>query len=113
MVGPTGTNGGPAKKSCGSPRRGTHSRDRRKHASLPETPDVFPTNFAASPIVSAIQRLPERIELIGIATGRKRHDLTTEFFKPACSSWQSYRSCIDPSRLSVHAHNFLAFVINI
>ena len=55
---------------------------------LIETPDVFPTNIAASPIESAIQRLRERIELIRIATCRKGHDLTTEFVKPARASWQ-------------------------
>ena len=54
---------------------------------LLETPDESRTNIAASPIESAIQRLRERIELIGIATGWKGHDLTTEFVKPACASW--------------------------
>ena len=55
---------------------------------LLETPDEFRTNFAASPIESAIQRLRERIGLIAVATCRKGHDLTTEFVKPACASWQ-------------------------
>src|SRR6516162_547732 len=54
---------------------------------LIETPEVFTTNIAASPIESAIQRLRERIDLIGVATCRKGHDLTTEFVKPACASW--------------------------
>ena len=54
---------------------------------LLEIPDVFRTNIAASPIESAIQRLRERIDLVGVATCRKGHDLTTEFVKPACASW--------------------------
>src|SRR5262249_11334779 len=49
--------------------------------------DESRTNIAASPIESAIQRLRERIDLIGIATCRKGHDLTTEFVKPAFASW--------------------------
>jgi len=57
------------------------------HASSVETPDEFARNFAASQIENAIQRLRERIDLIGIATCRKGHDLTTEFIKPACPSW--------------------------
>jgi hypothetical protein len=70
--------------------------------------DIPPSEFALTPIVGAVQCLRERIDLIGVATSRKRQDLTTEFIEPGRLLGQPDRSRLDPGRLSLHPHHLVA-----